>query len=922
MPTYTYTPKLWNGVNLEGSPYTGVQFDGGRGPGQGQRFTAIEATLPGKGDRRVREQPTGRQLLMLVAITAGSEANLETLHKDFDPSKGEGFLEFDDGDAVRWRVAAVIEFVDRVEALNFVVSFRTADPIFETSVLDDATEDSKSGAQFTFARTNSGDRRARFSKAELRYDAIRTRDPSKHFATIFSGQLYNRMPRWWVRRPVHIKWGNGNDAGTIWDSGTTVSKTSVSNDLQADVGQGATNISVDNAIGGGLPTGPNFAFIPASGGGALEQIFYLDHATPPNGVLTGCIRGIGGTVDGQKFDNAKVYESHALYDLNDVRVWLNGREVPLAIGGVRGSDTRLWIPNLTMPPGVRFTLAEAMPSDGGTVRIVGGVANLPNRGRMVVATEVIGWTGRSVRDGTLTGIARALFSGEPEATRAAGTVCALMFADVVVAWEYTFGSNGQGVIPNPAPGRTLAERPVINLATSHNGHWEWGTTGDADSSFFTPKNPRRPAQWQPDFENPEADKNEARPHVVSGDGINVLGFTMLKPVQGKISTLRMVMELPQGIAQTADALDWGVLRRRHTRLRVITVDANGTEEEIEDDHSDDEGSSANHVHTPTERLHRVILTAVRAATAGQYTESGEKSIVPAGDSLYWKLVIDNDMICDSVMLKLRENSSGDTIFFSIFLRNDSGGDDNNPQNNQVLARKILSSQPSISTSLTWEKYTWDGGRQVFLPAGTYWLELAPTGGAGTIYLASGPTETNTPLFQQGNATPTIYEGLTPLFQLIHPGGGPVNKGINAWDNISDPGDTQFRDFEIDLDIASGAEQTPHCRLNANPNTPSANDFTHVTGELKNTTNGEAVDFDAFLDVATAVKNFIRVDFVNGTVRLVDSSSGFEQERAGMMIAQGDVSDPLRLEPGVNNFEYNETQMANVDLELEFRSARE
>ena len=29
MPTYTYTPKLWNGVNLEGSPYTGVQFDPG-----------------------------------------------------------------------------------------------------------------------------------------------------------------------------------------------------------------------------------------------------------------------------------------------------------------------------------------------------------------------------------------------------------------------------------------------------------------------------------------------------------------------------------------------------------------------------------------------------------------------------------------------------------------------------------------------------------------------------------------------------------------------------------------------------------------------------------------------------------------------------------------------------------------------------
>lgn len=274
------------------------------------------------------------------------------------------------------------------------------------------------------------------------------------------------------------------------------------------------------------------------------------------------------------------------------------------------------------------------------------------------------------------------------------------------------------------------------------------------------------------------------------------------------------------------------------------------------------------------------------------------------------------------MVKIRRDDAGDTMIFHVFIRDNTGGDDD-PGDGNVLGSKFHSpGQPTMNTTLTWERYLWDGG-VIFLPAGTYWLELQPSSGTGSIYWATGDIQTDASLFTHDAGPPvTVIEGKAALFQLLHVGAGPVNKGLNAWDDISDNRGTQFTDWEIDFDIASGAEQTPHCRLNSNPNTPSANSFTHVTGELKNTTNGEAVDFDAFLDAATAVKNFIRVDFVNGTVRLVDNSSGFELERAGMMIAQGDVSDPLRLEPGANNFEYNETQMANVDLELEYRSARE
>ena len=139
--------------------------------------------------------------------------------------------------------------------------------------------------------------------------------------------IYNPGARPLKNYPVNL-FGVGVDTSAL------INDTSVSNTINqvGGITAGATTITIDGAVGGGLPNA-------GMGYVGTEQISWTANSGTS---LTGVSRGIGGTTAATHADDAVISQSQMLANGEDVTVFVNGREAgPLGNWLERGSHQTL-----------------------------------------------------------------------------------------------------------------------------------------------------------------------------------------------------------------------------------------------------------------------------------------------------------------------------------------------------------------------------------------------------------------------------------------------------------------------------------------------------------------------------------------------------------------------------------------------------
>ena len=190
---------------------------------------------------------------------------------------------------------------------------------------------------------------------------------------------------------------------------------------------------------------------------------------------------------------AEVSAGRSIASGDDVRVLIDGREVPRYAGDTNPNDwndtaTKIWI-NADYGPHVSATLAlattAATPLNGGELEVdTGDLADWPRTGFLMVGSECISYHGitRANENGVpaLLNVVR----GARNTTRAVHALNATLSV-VEHRIQLVYGWTGAG-----APADATAFEPMINLNTSTNSSHVW-------PAFSDDSNPQRSMQWTP-----------------------------------------------------------------------------------------------------------------------------------------------------------------------------------------------------------------------------------------------------------------------------------------------------------------------------------------------------------------------------------------------------------------------------------------
>ncbi len=476
MTVQAYTPDSWAGTAIDGTGNVRCFFMDANSPVSGTRpLDPVEAQIPGLGDRYVRGQPKGVFLEMHARLNAYQEADVQAFYKVFDESRGLDYLRAKDGAGVILRVQAAITTIRRVPGARgyYIIVLRVPDPRWEE---DTATTDSKlaqSGASIALSLTNAGNRDAR-PAFTITPNTAKTAGIDDYKYS-FRGVLVNPAPRAINNLPGYLFDQSGVAARL--DTTTLVKDTTISNLINnaAGITAAATVIDYDTPAGGGLAAA-GMAWIET------EQISYTGKSGTQ---LTGVVRGIGGTTAAAHADNTPVYQSNALANGDDLRVWIDDVEAERWLVGWNSAATDVVV-NLSLPRAVQRTLTAAIGVTDTSFEFAEGVQGLASRGFLLIDNEMIWYDALTARG--VTGVVR----GVRGTTAAAHTTAAAVWANpksVVVA----VGKAKAGPPPS-----TAAHRPCIQLPGSSNQTWKWGDGADDPNTVFVDSaNPDRTAQWAP-----------------------------------------------------------------------------------------------------------------------------------------------------------------------------------------------------------------------------------------------------------------------------------------------------------------------------------------------------------------------------------------------------------------------------------------
>ncbi len=179
-------------------------------------------------------------------------------------------------------------------------------------------------------------------------------------------------------------------------------------------------------------------------------------------------------------------------DGDDLRIYVDGKQVPRWLAGINTSSTKVWI-NLDLSPAVSLVLEGALGTgtlsqlvfEAGRASL-NALKALPRRGLLLIGSELFAYTDVEVEDYKVTGVNRAV-KWTTAASHADGSSVYWIEHDIRLVY-------GNALIS--APNQSDKAKPMLNLSTSSNTWWDF----DEFAAFqvSTPETPnKRTAQWAP-----------------------------------------------------------------------------------------------------------------------------------------------------------------------------------------------------------------------------------------------------------------------------------------------------------------------------------------------------------------------------------------------------------------------------------------
>ena len=220
-----------------------------------------------------------------------------------------------------------------------------------------------------------------------------------------SRYAYRAMAIW--RNPNTVAMPNYglNIVDTVWDTASLVAydTNKVLINAGAGIDDSVTTIPYDGETGT-LPTS-GMAYVDT------EQISYTGKS---GGNLTGVTRGINGTTAAAHLDDAVIRQSLIQADGDDIRVFVNGEEVPRWFQDINTANTKIWVV-MDFQPGISFTLGTAIASTGAITEItlkktnanIAAIKKMPASGVVMFGSELFTYTGVNTKGRKLTGVTRA-----------------------------------------------------------------------------------------------------------------------------------------------------------------------------------------------------------------------------------------------------------------------------------------------------------------------------------------------------------------------------------------------------------------------------------------------------------------------------------------------------------------------------------
>lgn len=891
MSQYDYVPLSWNGATIVAGSVRAAYWDG-TDPSPltaAQPVDAVEATVVTWGDRDVRGQPKGVTWLLTVELSSFGQADLDALNALFDESAGQVYFRVTDGGAKVWRVQArLLGPPKRADVAIFQVPIRVADPHWEEDTQATITQSNMSGSGPTFNVTNAGTRRAS-PQATITPTSVKT-DCIDDWKYALRGQIVNSSSRAFVDRPVYLFDQLGAQARI--DTRTLIQDTTVSNLLNntSGISAFATTIPIDTPVGGGLP---------ARGGAWIgsEQIYYTGNTGTQ---LTGVVRGVGGSTQAAHPDNSVISKSEALFNGDDVAVWLNGQQVDryLVNWNTASSDV---VVNATLPPSrIAMSVTNQVFSAGMTTLLVtSGIDLLDGSGFLLLSSaggmEVVYYSAKAGR--SLTGMARGLWGTSAVNHGPPITV----YADPL---QFVVGV-GKLSATNPSPDAT--RRPCIQLPGSSNQAWKWGDEADdANTCFFDLLNPDRTAGWTPGYDTDGNDK--ITPLVALTNSTTKLEFTDQDIGAGALPYNQAQISLPQGTAAAGNIVaDWNPVAEI-LNLELWGTDTTGTAKLL--DQLQQAAAAAGRTFALTKSLgvlklkarNNVIigfradqltavigLSATRVALAVRFTYTTEHAT-----TAFWAKLASN-------------NAVGQTIEMQVFT--DNGGVPG------TFVRSLRTEVLAPGGDFAW--YRWRLGPATLRKAGTYWIVMTGSTTAlwATDQSAGGPDSSNivddailaavkdSSWISIPQESPGIY--LTSGYDrsgnaLIEPDTNVVNTLTGARTGLA----ANFDKVIVPL----GAFPIVH-RVSG-----FLNSLYHCAGVLIDNTTGDQIAADRWMKLGTAL-------LIDADARTVTHLEDGVTYRVPGACAPSNLADWMAWLAGVNSITYSELNMVSTTLALAWRGKK-
>jgi hypothetical protein len=268
-----------------------------------------------------------------------------------------------------------------------------------------------------------------------------------------------------------------------WDTAAIIAQ--AANKCQIDdvagITDAATTIPYDT-VTGSIPT-KGMAMIET------EQVSWTGN---DGSNLTGVTRGIGGTTAAAHADNTEIKVSKMLANGDDLRVYLDGSEVPRWLDGINGATTKVWITYNFNPLISTIAVAAYKPNLATAIAGAGDVTTIdldraapndnrmPQSGAVLIDSEIFTYTGIGSGNLSLTGVTRA--------TRNTSAAAHTVSTDIIFIDHELYIRYGDSGADTPVYSDNF--KPLLNLNTSTNTSWDW-------DDFYDVNYPGRPAAWTP-----------------------------------------------------------------------------------------------------------------------------------------------------------------------------------------------------------------------------------------------------------------------------------------------------------------------------------------------------------------------------------------------------------------------------------------